>query len=608
MTVSGDSGILVPVALTGGFGLLHRDSSRSCGPVGVVLCSAWGVHELSSRKVLFRLASQLASLGIPAIRFDYAGTADAIGNPVAGFGTWIDNASDAADRLKEACGIEKVVFAGIGIGATVATLAAAMRADVAGLALLAPVVSGRRYLREIALAAPIVEQGLGLDSSQRPAGVSVGGIVMPPQVASDLKAIELMTAEIGPATPTLIVARPSQPAETDLANRLEHSGRPVRQAEFSGFDQAMENPTVAVMPEQVIETCLSWCRAIGSAQAETPHPVRAPAAVRIERGDFFEEPVVFDHGLFGVVAQPASRSAAPAVIFVNSGYDHHAGWAYQWARAAHSLAASGIASLRFDMANIGDSGPKPGVAEQVLYSDGQQADISAAIDMLWDRGATSVALVGRCSGAFAAFHTAARDARVSATVLINPLRVIWDPDEEVEIAIRVGPRSMADYRRRAMSGQTLRRLLAGDIDIWGVAKGLGTQLGRRLIQRLAPYMGNLSKSTRLRRNCYARMEEMSRRGTKVRFVCSERDASLEQMAFYFGGDFSGLGRFDDATLTTVSNADHNMTPAPAHDAVLKVIRETVLEAAARPARQSHGQTGGAGSAQIIDTLSGGVRA
>jgi pimeloyl-ACP methyl ester carboxylesterase len=275
------------------------------------------------------------------------------------------------------------------------------------------------------------------------------------------------------------------------------------------------------------------------------------------------------------------------VIFLNSGYDHHSGWAYQWARAAQALAAEGISSLRFDMANIGDSVARTGAAEQVLYGEGQQADITAAIDMLAARGETSVVLVGRCSGAFAAFHAATKDARIVGTVVINPLRMVWDPDEDIEVAIRIGPRSMADYRQRVLSGKILKRLLAGDVHVLGAIKGLGTQFIRRIRQLVAPVMGSLSKTTRLRRQFRAMMETISGRGTAMRFVCSERDASLEQMAFYFGGDFRGLKRFPDASLTTVPNADHNMTPQAAHDIVVDVIRDTVLGLEARSSRVPH---------------------
>ena len=80
------------------------------------------------------------------------------------------------------------------------------------------------------------------------------------------------------------------------------------------------------------------------------------------------------------------------------------------------------------------------------------------------------------------------------------------------------------------------------------------------------------------------MDAIRRRGAAIHFVCSERDASLEQMAFYFGRGYAGLKSFPEARLTTVPHADHNMTPEAAHDAVVNVIRDTVLRLMPNPTR------------------------
>lgn len=165
-----------PIPLTYGFGLLHHANTSAHGDVGVLLCSAWGVDELSSRKTMFRLATQLADSGYPTLRFDYPGTADAIRDGSAGLAEWIDATFEAIDQLKATCGLQSVVLIGLGLGATVAMLAAEHREDVSAVVLAAPVVSGRRFLRQIAISASIIEEGLGLKPSQRPSGVTIAGI------------------------------------------------------------------------------------------------------------------------------------------------------------------------------------------------------------------------------------------------------------------------------------------------------------------------------------------------------------------------------------------------------------------------------------------------
>jgi pimeloyl-ACP methyl ester carboxylesterase len=576
-----------PIALRNGFGLMHRGATAR--GVGMVLCSPWGIHEIAARKVLFQMAARLADAGVPVIRFDYPGTADAIGIGAERMATWVDAATDAADALKLRCGIESIVFGGIGLGATVALLAAAAKEDCCGLALLAPVVSGRRYLREIALGAPVVEEGLGIRADQRPTGVSIGGIVMPEGVAEDLGAVNLLTAPIGRPVRALVVARPSQPQEVELGDRLEAAGWTVGRATFDGFEAALDNPTLAVMPDSVVEAVVQWGSSFATDSRPASFLAEGVRRVIVQRGGHCEEPVLFANGLFGVRTHPDDRAATPTVVFLNSGYDHHAGWAYQWARMAASLAADGIASLRFDTSNVGDSVSRSGAPEQVMYSVTQQEDVRAALDFLEAEGESrGVILVGRCSTAFTGFHCAAADPRIRDAILINPQRIIWDDEEDVEIAIRIGPRPLADYRRRAISGRTFKRLLAGDIDVIGAARGVGGHLLRSLAVRAAPLLGPLSKANRFRHACHRMMSNVSSRGAGLHFVCTSYDTSLEQMAYYFGPDHKGLARHPGAQLSIIADADHNVTPQAAHDHVLDIVLRTALSRADSRSATSEG--------------------
>lgn len=580
MSAAGTDTRMMPIALGDGFALLHHGPASRSTATGVVLCSAWGLHELGSRKLLFGIARRLASVGLPAIRFDYPGTADALARPSGGLEGWIAAALDAADTLKNACAVNRIIFAGVGLGATVALLAGRQRRDVDGFVLAAPVVSGRRYVREIALASNVVDEGLGLQLAQRPEGVSIGGIVMPPEVEADLRTLDLAKNDLDTHVPILFAARPNHPQELALADRLVECGASVERVEFARFEDVMDNPTLAIQPEELMEAITHWCAGLAHPAAKASLPAPSSEPVLASAGAHDQEPLTFDHGLFGVLTHPAHRSSAPIVVFLNSGYDHHAGWAYQSARAAQLLADQGVASFRFDMGNIGDSSLRPGAAAQVLYDAGQLTDIAAALDMLEARGEASVILVGRCSGAYAALHASSRDPRVAGGIYINPLRFIWDPDENIDVVLRAGPRTMATYRRLATSGRTFKRLMSGDINIPAAARSIVTLFLRGAASKLAPLLSRSAKSTRMRRACRAMMEAMSRRGMPMHFVFSEGDDSIDQMAFYFGEDLSGLDRYPNVVVTRLENADHNMTPLPAQEAVVAVVRDLALGTAA----------------------------
>ena len=86
---------------------------------------------------------------------------------------------------------------------------------------------------------------------------------------------------------------------------------------------------------------------------------------------------------------------------------------------ARCLALQGIASLRFDAANVGDSPPVEGAPGQVLFSAGQKDDVQAAFDLMAARQLAPAVLAGRCSGAYLAFQSSLDEPRCRGVIAVN---------------------------------------------------------------------------------------------------------------------------------------------------------------------------------------------
>src|SRR5207248_357876 len=98
---------------------------------------------------LRHLADALAAVGWPCVRFDWHGTGDSGGSDedpdrVA---TWLANIRDAQAWLTRQLGCKRISVVGLRLGATLAAHAASAE-EIDGLVLWAPVVKGRRYVRE----------------------------------------------------------------------------------------------------------------------------------------------------------------------------------------------------------------------------------------------------------------------------------------------------------------------------------------------------------------------------------------------------------------------------------------------------------------------------
>lgn len=117
----------------------------------MLLCNPFGEEAARSHRTLRVLASQLERAGYAALRFDYRGTGDSWGDGAdATIDQWLEDIAVAADELRRASAVDKLVLIGLRLGATLAALATA-RGVVRARHLIAwdPVVRGAGYLAEL---------------------------------------------------------------------------------------------------------------------------------------------------------------------------------------------------------------------------------------------------------------------------------------------------------------------------------------------------------------------------------------------------------------------------------------------------------------------------
>ncbi len=549
----------------------------------VLFLSPWGFEEMCTRKLWRQLAERFSGLGVASLRFDYPGTGDSLDAMEfsGGLPVWQAAIEAAAAELRRLSGASKLVLVGHGLGATLAVLSAGKLGAVEGMALMAPVVSGRFYLRELSAWSKMVDDGLGLGEDQRiTSKTSIAGLVMPDDVAEAVRRINLQATEIAPAPAILMVHRPARENEAALATRLEEFGAAVSRQPYLGYDELVSNPTIATQPDAVATRVAEWVGTLAAAAGPASGPWSSPGTAILGGDGFFEEPLRFGprSRLSGVLCTPVAARRGASVILLGTAYDRHAGWARSTVETARCLALQGIASLRFDAANVGDSPPVEGAPGQVLFSAGQKDDVQAAFDLMAARQLAPAVLAGRCSGAYLAFQSSLDEPRCRGVVAVNPFTFVWDPDDSVDEALRYNPRSLGDYRKRALRLDTLRRLAAGQIDLGRAAANIGRHLGSRAAAAAPGLLGHLTKYGRLQRSVLSAFRTLAGRRTPVRLIYSETDVGLERYHAYFGADGSGLRAFANVSVEIVPEADHNMSPPAARALLQRRIVEAALAA------------------------------
>jgi pimeloyl-ACP methyl ester carboxylesterase len=149
------------------------------------------------------------------------------------------------------------------------------------------------------------------------------------------------------------------------------------------------------------------------------------------------------------------------------------------------LARSGIASLRFDLAGIGDSLAAE-TGAPLLYG-ALSDDIAAAIDWLEKRGIRDLTVFGSCSGAYQAFHAAISDRRIKRIALVNQLCFVWGPAYAVQLET---------WRRTKAADVAARNNARNDAIAALSARGLMARLMPRAKQLTSPAQPTFSSAAR----------------------------------------------------------------------------------------------------------------
>jgi pimeloyl-ACP methyl ester carboxylesterase len=458
------------VTFEGCFGWLHQANESIGSDTVVLLCSGLGRDASTAHRSFRLMADRLAGAGYPTLRFDYPGTGDSceVVGPECG-AVWQQSVQAAADWLRHTTGARRIVMIGLRIGATLASLAASIRDDVAGLVLLEPVLRGKSYVSQLMVEARLrsdfaakSDHGLVVD------GLDAGTIRL-------LREIDLRQVKFAPGCPISIFSQFQTPVLAACLEAWRDTGAAVACENLAGLEALLRPCHLTEGPNADFTPILSWLRAAAPPRQEPgKSAVAVPNPVELQLPGCTETPFRFGENqhLFGMLCRPAGDMPCDmAVIIGNTGGDPHHGLARFGVEFARRLAIQGIASLRIDFAGLGDSTAAAGSGEGVtqVFGVDRNPDFSAAIDTMQQLGFRRFALNGLCSGAYHALLAAVADVRVGTLLPINLpwFTVRYD---------KPGPSSFASHAMAELSRRQVRTLLlfsAGDPGIKELEKHFG---------------------------------------------------------------------------------------------------------------------------------------
>jgi dienelactone hydrolase len=563
-----------PVDFGGHFGWLYEPQppSDESGRTGIVLCSPLGHEALWLHQTMRSLAGRLASRGFAVLRFDYAGTGDSIDTgELVEPGKWVDEAVEAVGFLRQTTGVERVALIGFRFGAMVAAQAA-RAAQVDTVALVAPVVAGRQFVREMNAV-----QRTWLDRTGNhalcdavPAGAfDVLGHRFCRAAIDGITHWDLRRTSSAPASKVLIVHSSNQGPSYELGDVYSSLGAEVDSLPFPDYPEALQPSWQARLPQTTLEAVEGWfAHEVAPSSAALPPaaagisvpPMRSRQPVGLSGA--VETPVELAHGrLFAMLCEPEDASeSTPLVVIANTATTHHVGDGRFNVELARSLARAGIASVRVDAHGIGDSPGAQTVDDPSLLSYEQlAADTSLAVDWAVERGHPRVAVFGICSGAYLGLQAATKNPAVAALVLVNLQRFDFPIDFRMCDATTLSKGSTRAHFRAMLRAQKWSQVLRGEVGLRPVLRTLYRYAIDTVVSNATAWAGDANPSTANKSACARRrMKDLDARGVRVRLLFSPLDRGLDEFRLHFGPGGRRLNKLLHASAMVVPDMDHEV--------------------------------------------------
>jgi hypothetical protein len=392
----------------------------------------------------------------------------------------------------------------------------------------------------------------------------------------------------------LIVTRDDSPSDTCLLEHFTQLGIDAQQTAQPGYADMMAEPHYSKVPQQAINRIVDWLstpNATGTGPAfeadvrpENRTGAKGAPDVRLESltcadGDSSQERVrervmqiSAQPHLFGIVSEPANapRDDLPIIVMINAGSAYRVGPNRLYVSLARELAAKGFRSLRMDLSGLGDSVAPNGVYENAPYPATAFRDIDLALAHVRSHfGAERVVLTGLCSGAYAAFQSAAQLSSpvLVESMLINPLTFFWQDGMSLEASPALQLKSFQECMNSAWQPAKWLKFLRGRSKI-GIAGALRMFVQRWRLRRDSVHQAAVraraatpdgQPSHPPHEDVPGDLERIAQTGRHLACFFARSDPGYGLLTLRAKKEVAGLVRAGSMSMAFVDDADHTFS-------------------------------------------------
>jgi pimeloyl-ACP methyl ester carboxylesterase len=509
----------------------------------------------------------------------------------------------AVAEIQRLTGVTQVCLLGIRLGALLACLASKRCQSISSLILIAPVIAGARYVRElrtIEFAASLRPKPPRLpddvDAADDRAGavaMELCGFALSHATIEALKGLDMAGFGATSVRDIMVIDGDRSPKAHEWATGLSALGMRTKYLALPGLiEMTMTPPLAAAVPRGMVAAMRDWLTGLLRARSKQPAAAAdlgiAASSVRCKVMQWSERQVagspslterpVFissDVRLFGIATAAAdSKNVRGAVIMLNTGADYHVGPNRMYVSLARRWAREGFVVLRLDIAGLGDSDTRPDSKVDEVFPPAALKDINRAVNfMRQEFGATDVTLIGVCSGGYHALRAAVAELPVNRIFMVNPENYFWNEGQSLQaVQLAEVVRSPGTYVKQFGSYQAWKLLLTGKVDM----SRMGTIYWRRVVLQAQWLLRFLARKLRmpLANNLGSELEKLTKRGVRIVFVFARGEPGAALLRLQSG--FSAKWLDAHLHFHVIDGGDHIFSQREPRAAMEKVLSEELL--------------------------------
>ncbi len=399
----------------------------------IIIIGPIGPEYMPCHRSIKLLAQTLTQSGFHSIRYDPIAMGNSSGqlNDTNLWDKWTHTPKQFTQFLSGTLNIDNVILIGLRSGCLV--LSEALKEVSANHAVFwHPLLRGSTFIRSIQLLDSVLYETNPIPTDKTLEG---GGYPFIEELQNKIKSVNLINKDDTKLKTALVINDSQSSNNSKLAGKLTAIGVKTDSIYLDGLDNMVKQVTLSKIPHSNLTAIQNWLNKLNIAATENTNKHDTPC-VNFTHSHFIETTTAInsEHKLFGILTTPTHPTDDKIILFVNTGAAHHAGPNRIHVDVARIMAKNGIATLRFDLGNLGDSATTYIPDPPQEYPRNAATDINRTIHyastILHKK---NIVLCGISAGAHNIFHAALESQcnDISQLILINPETFYWNPNQSV---------------------------------------------------------------------------------------------------------------------------------------------------------------------------------